>query len=253
MSRTTSPTRRTDVDRATAIFASALDDLGTRMGVPREDLSAADIVELVRASERVANPYAGVNADAVGIPVRVCEGVHFWKLTVGASVWLDEVERMFAGETGGKYRMCLVYALVNARNPEAFAIHDADAVTKAVTEACRRICATPDEIACAMDEVLGIAHRRPAKPADVEEAATDWRAICARLETQTGIPARDWIWKHSAMHVLSCYNDLHAFARAYSSGGGFVHMRDELDAASEALQTAKVAIMRRVRGGRPHV
>lgn len=236
------------MDRATAIFASALDDLGTRMGVPRAALSASDIVELVRASERVANPYAGVNADAAGIPVRVCAGVYFWKLTIGASVWLDEVERMFGRGEDGKYRMCLVYALVNARSPEAFDLHDAESVAKAVKKTCRRICATPAEVADAMDAVLGLSPRRPAGIADVEDAATDWRAVCARLETQTGIPAGDWIWKHSAAHVLACYNDLHAFARA-CAGGGWVRMRDELDAAAEALQAVKVAIMRRVGEG----
>ena len=98
------------------------------------------------------------------------------------------------------------------------------------------------------DAVLGLSPRRPAGLADVEDAATDWRAVCARLETQTGIPAGDWIWKHSAAHVLACYNDLHAFARA-CAGGGWVRMRDELDAAAEALQAVKVAIMRRVGGG----
>ena len=79
----------------------------------------------------------------------------------------------------------------------------------------------------------------------------DWRSLCARLETQTGIPAREWIWSRSSAYALHCYNDLDAFARACGGKSGTA-MRDELDAATEALQLVKVRIMKRVertRGG----
>ena len=52
-----------------------------------------DLVECVRRAE---SPFAEVNADAIGFPVKVCEGVYLWRLTAGASAWLDAYESFFA-------------------------------------------------------------------------------------------------------------------------------------------------------------
>ena len=63
--------------KAERIFARALDDLKSRMGVGLADLTAEEAVALVRACERVADPFREVNADAAGMPVRVADGVWF--------------------------------------------------------------------------------------------------------------------------------------------------------------------------------
>lgn len=231
-------------------LARALADLRSRMGVAVQDLTAEELCRLVRACERCADPFRAVNADAAGMPVRVCAGVHFWRLTIGASVWLDDMARLF-GARSERWRMCLVYALAHAREPDAFAgLEDARAVTMAVKACCRGICATPEEVDRALDEALGERPRRPARADDDDagRAAADWRALCVRLETQTGIPAREWIWERSASYALASYRDLHAFAAAYAGKGTAAcrAMRDELDAAAEELQALKVGIMRRV-------
>lgn len=235
-------------------LARALADMESRMGVSPRDLTAEEVCRLARACERCADPFRAVNADAAGLPVRVAEGVHFWRLTIGASVWLDDMARLF-GAKSERWRMCLVYALVHAREPEAFGgLEDARAVEGAVKACCRGICATPDEVDRAVDEALGERPRRPARAddGDAGRAAADWRALCARLETQTGIPAREWIWKRSSGYALRCYQDLHAFAAAYAGNGTAAcrAMRDELDAANEALQLVKVGIMKRVGAAR---
>lgn len=232
-------------------LARALADLRDRMGVGPADLTTDEIADLVHACDRAENPFREVNADAAGIPVRVCEGVHFWKLTIGASIWLDDIARLFEGRSD-RYRLCLIHALVHAREPDAFdGLEDERSILKAVKSTCRRIAATPEEVDHALDEVLGLASRRTVGKTDVEKAAMDWRSLCARLETQTGIPAREWIWSRSSAYALHCYNDLDAFARACGGKSGTT-MRDELDAATEALQLVKVRIMKRVertRGG----
>ncbi len=235
------------MDRAAAIFEHALQDLEIRMGVPRAKLAPADLLALARASERAADPFRGVNADAAGRPVRVCDGVYFWRLTIGASVWMDDMDAHFGGAGDERYHLCLIHALVHAREPDAFGDPaDEASVMRAVKRTCRGICATPAEVNAAMEEALGIRTRRAATPEDTMRSATDWRSICVRLEAQTGISAHDWIWSHSAGYALACYNDLNAFARAFA-GERSERMLDELDAASEALQRLKVAIMRRVR------
>lgn len=226
-------------------FARALSDLRDRMGVGLADLTSDEIADLVHAADRCADPFRDVNADAVGRPVRVCEGVHFWRLTIGASVWLDDMSRMFGGDSD-RYHMCLIHALVHAREPGAFeGLEDERSVLKAVKRTCRAIAATPEEVGLAIDEVLDLKIRRMRRD-DIERSAADWCAICSRLEGQTGIPAHDWIWKHSAGYTVRCYNDLHAFASSFA-GGKSEHMKDELDRANENLQALKVGIRKRVR------
>ena len=64
-------------DKATLLLAEALADMKSRQGVNLADLEPGEVVALVRAVGRVAEPYAEVNADAAGIPVRVAPGVWF--------------------------------------------------------------------------------------------------------------------------------------------------------------------------------
>lgn len=226
----------------------ALADLSGRMGVRIADLTADEMADIVHAADRCADPFREVNADAAGMPVRVCEGVHFWKLTIGASVWLDQYASPILGGRSPRYKMALVHALVHAREPDAFEGLDTEArILRACRRTARRISATPAEVNAALDVVLGLAPDLRQK--DVSDAAADWCALCARLETQTGIPAREWIWNRSAAYAVKCYNDLHQFAAAYA-GAGNTHLRDELDAACEALQVLKVRIMNRVKAER---
>jgi len=232
------------MDRAAAIFEQALGDLATRMGVGRESLSAAELLALARAAERVANPFREVNADAAGMPVRICEGWHLWKLTMGASVWLDECAGVWWADDADKYNKAFVFASVHAREPEAFADLDTpEKAHQAIRALLRRIPATPEEIAAAMDAALGL-RAQHVDEAETARAAADWSAIVARIAGQTGIPMRELAWLTSAGMLIRTYNDLHAFAAAHVQGGHHEHMRDELDAAAENLQRIKVDIMK---------
>ena len=107
-------------------FAKALDGL-RRHGVEPGNIVPDELYALAEAARRCADPFREVNADAAGFPVRVCEGVWFWKLTIGASVWLDEVAAMLGGGTDPRYRLATIHALVHARDPEAFAGLDTEA------------------------------------------------------------------------------------------------------------------------------
>ena len=181
------------------------------------------------------------------VPRGVCEGVWFWKLTIGASVWLDEVEEMLGGGTSPRYRLAMIHALVHSREPEAFAGLDTEnKVMRAVRATMRTIHATPEEVNRAIDVVLGFrANARPRR-AEASAAAADWASLCARLESQTGIPASEWMWERSGAYAILAYNDLHEFARAYS-GGSAEHMVDELDDAMTALRLAAAAVEKRVK------
>ena len=232
-------------------FAKALQQL-RKGGVEPGDCTPDELYALAEAARRCADPFREVNADAAGFPVRVCEGVWFWKLTIGASVWLDEVEKMLGGGTSPRYRLAMIHALVHSREPEAFAGLDTEEkVMRAVRATMRTIHATPEEVNRAIDVVLGVrANARPRR-AEASAAAADWASLCARLESQTGIPAQEWLWKRSGAYAILVYNDLHEFARAYSArAGGGDHLQDELDDAMTALRLAAAAIEKRVKDGR---
>ncbi len=235
--------------RAEATLSQALADMKNRQGVSLGDLTPGELLRLVRACERVAEPFREINADAAGFPVRVCEGWYFWKLTIGAAIWLDEVEAMLPdGIRNDQYRLALIYACLNARNPDAFAGLDTPRkVGKAVKSALRKMPATPDEVNLALD----ILFRQKAddRKRDSITAASDWAALCTRLESQSGIPAKTWMWEHSSSYAVKCYHDLNEFARALTAKSGSQRMLDELDAAVNALQLLKLQIMKRVKDG----
>ena len=231
-------------------FAKALLQL-RKQGVEIADVTPAELYGLAEAARRCADPFREVNADAAGFPVRVCEGVWFWKLTIGASVWLDEVEEMLGGGTSPRYRLAMIHAFVHSREPEAFAGLDTEKkVMRAVRATMRTIHATPEEVNRAIDVRANARPRR----AEASAAAADWASLCARLESQTGIPASEWIWKRSGAYAILAYNDLHDFARAYAGGKSAAHLTDELDEAMNALRAATAAIEKRVKapgGGAP--
>ena len=227
-------------------FAKAL-QLLRKQGVEQGNLTPEELYSLAEAARRCADPFRDINADAAGFPVRVCEGVWFWRLTIGAGVWLDEMEELLGGGTSPKYRLAMIYALVHSREPEAFkGLGTERAVMRAVRATMRTIHATPAEVDRAMDAALGLrADEEPRRAA--QSAAADWASLCVRLETQTGIPAVEWMWSRSGSYAIMAYNDLHAFARAYGSGGRGERMLDELDDAMTALKRIEARISRRVR------
>ena len=136
-------------------FAKALDGL-RRQGVEPGDITPDELYALAEAARRCADPFREVNADTAGYPVRVCEGVWFWKLTIGASVWLDEVSGMLGGGTDPRYRLATIHALVHAREPEAFAGLDTESkVMRAVRATMRRMGVLRSSFSFMVGQALG--------------------------------------------------------------------------------------------------
>ena len=239
-------------------LANALRDLGTRFGVTAADLAPDELFQLVEAVRRVENPFAEVNADAIGFPVKVCEGTYFWKLSAGAYAWLgDYAARWWGGERDEKrYFWAMAYAAANSRNKDAFVGLDTEAAAyRAIRRSVMRMAATPGEIAVALDKILGRVDddddpRR--RRGNLVRKATDWSHIAARLESESGICADEWLWGRSAVYTMKAYDDLAAFARRYvaAGGAGGDRLMDELDDAMNALARTVARIGRRVKAER---
>ena len=224
-----------------------------QVGVEITDLSGAEIVALVKAVEKLRNPFSGVNLDVVGAPITV-GGVTLWKLTVGATVWLAEFARgwwLYRGKEKA-YFWALVYACVNARRKGAFiTLTDEKTAHEEITKMALKMAVYEDELAKAVNDCLEVREATAPKlnkgkeTEDKPEIQTDWASIIARLEGQTGIPADEWCWNRSADYALRVHEDLQRFAKA-AAGEKVAEMRDEADMATSALARLRSQIKARV-------
>lgn len=230
---------------------SVLDDLREATGATAADLTADEIESLVLACRRVDNPYAGVNADLMGRPVRVSRGVYLWPVTAGAQVWLAEFASAWWPRSSPMFAWARVHALAHAREPEAFAA----LVTKgkarlAVLKTALRLACSGRELARAVAVCYG---EDPDAAPDAggkqdklrRRASTDFAALVARLEVASGIPAADWLWGRSLVSLAKSYVELEELSDAL--GGGRRERRIELDEAVQNLARACAAISRRLR------
>jgi hypothetical protein len=225
------------------LFTSELDKLRAR-GIAVADLEPDELEALVHACDRMASPFSDVNADAAGMPLPVGNGVYFWRPTIGACLWLDEYAGKWWKDRPMRLKWAFVYALVHAREPDAFSsLTKEDEAEAAIKREALRLVVNEGEVDAALDRLFPADESKSATPPP--EAQPDWAAILARLETQTGIPSRDWMWGKSSAYALRCYCDLTHFAAA-SGGAKAQRMRDERDRAANALARLGEAISSRI-------
>lgn len=233
-----------------ARLEAELAELRTRYGVDAGDLCADEIAALVHACERVESPFSATNLALLERPVEVCEGVALWPPTAGAQIWLDEFAAKWWPEGTMAYRWAQVYALMHAREPEAFSrLTERRAARRAVVLSAMRLCCHRRALLRAVSACYGVdeweAPRRPSKRRE-EAAQADFAKLVARLEVESGIPRETWLWGRTFMETLRAYAEMHALA-ALGAGGSAARERalDELDEAVSNLARVKKAIWER--------
>lgn len=228
-----------------------------QVGVEITDLTGAEIVALVKAVEKLRNPFSGVNLDVIGSPV-VVAGTPLWKLSVGATVWLAEfAEKWWLARGKQKaYFWALVHACVHGREKGAFVgLDDERAAHKAITQTALQFAASEEELVEAVNRCLETRETKPRSLSkkktelEVPQVQVDWASIIARLEGQTGIPADEWCWNRSADYALRVHEDLKRFADS-ARGMNQERMRDEADMATSDLARLRADIKSRVEADR---
>ncbi len=231
-------------------FESELGRLRSQ-GVGLADLTPGEVVALVRACDRCDSPFSSVNAEAAGFPVEVVEGVHLWRLTAGAIVWLDEYAGRWWPAASKPFFWATVYAMRHAREREAFAcLTGEDAAYCAIRDEILSIPATEEELVAAIEKLWnrdGAPAKNPRIPQVKHQA--EWAKVARRLEVATGLPASYWMWEESAAYTVGAHSDMVEWAVA-SGGGKTERMRDELDAAISALARLEAAIIQRVKAAK---
>ena len=214
-------------------------------GVSLDDLTPEELVEFIHAVERCDNPYSRVNADAIGIPVEVCEGVYFWRPSIGAIVWLEEYAgKWFANRPEANF-WATAYACHHAREKEAFIkLTTEEAAYEAIRDDILQMPCTTEEVTKDVNVCLDIdIPQRPLKK--VAEARNAWEAIVRRLEVGSGIKRDEWLYGCSYEYAIEAHADLIELGKALNGGSGR-HSRDQLDKAVEALEIVKFRIVKRV-------
>ena len=241
-------------------FAKALAALEAA-GVSRDALKPVELYALAHAAARCANPFSEVNAELADRPVAVCKGVWLWPPTVGAMIWLEEYAAKWWPRDSLRFNWAHVYALVHAREPEAFdSLTDRWAARRAVARCALRLAVNGRELAAAIRKAYGEvddslelgakSSKLKAQSSNTNaQCATEFAQIVARLEVQSGIPRSAWLWERSLMYVYTAYSEMRSFAAACAGEGGTGNMTDELDEALTNLAKVKAGIVRRVREG----
>ena len=227
------------------------------VGITAADMTADEIEALVHAVERVNNPYSDINADLCEQPVKVCRDVYLWPLTAGALVWLEEYAQAWWKKGTAMYRWAQVYALKNARDPDAFAkLTDKWTARKAIVKTMLRLACHRSELAAAKNRCYGV------RPHDVEEQkapsapdeqATEFAHFAAMLEVESGIPAKSWLFGRSVRDLVTTYCRMAALKAAFGGAGAAEKMTFELNDALTNLANVKSMIFERITVERSHV
>lgn len=224
-----------------------LEDMRSKLKISLDDLTADEIAAFVDCCRRIDDPYAAANAELLDVPETVC-GTKLWPLTIGASVWLDEYAAKWWGGSGKgrRYFWALAYAMVHAREPEAFAAATTEAAAvRRIFATCLRFAFSVGALKRAMDRCLSPREQHGRSVADVDAATMDWSQLVARIESQSGIRREEWVWGRTARYCIRAYADLCRYAREAGAVGAS-RVRDELDDAINALAVLKRSIKRRI-------
>lgn len=219
-------------------------------GIELKDLTADELVELVHAVDRMRNPFKEANLEAVGMPVVLSDGTNLYNLTIGASVWLDEYVRDWWKVTDKTYFWAMVYALAHGRDREAFAnLNDRETARKAIRNFALRVNVTEAELLEGIEVAVHKCDRSTKKHLPSIEQDVDWGEILRTLEVTTGISSDVWVWGKSADWCVREYHKQRQFLKAMK-GEKQVRMKDELDAATNALAQVRSGILARVKSER---
>jgi hypothetical protein len=220
------------------------------MGITAADMTADELEALVHACERVNNPYSDINADLCETPVQVCKGIYLWPLTAGAFLWLEEYAGTWWKQGTAMYRWAQIYALANARDPDAFAtLTDKWSARKAIVRTMLRYTCHRAELTVAKNRCYGVhtydvREDRPASAPD--EQATELAHFAAILEVESGIPAKTWLFGRSLETMVKTYRRMAAIKSAFGGAEAAEKMKFELNDALANLANVKSMIIRRV-------
>lgn len=216
-------------------------------GIGVADLTADEIERLVRACDKMANPFSFGNIEAAGFAFEFANGLRFYKMTIGATCWLDEFAGKWWKTASKQYFWAMVYALVNARNPEAFTslTNEAEA-HEAIAKFGLSLTLSEEELLDGIERAIPTRHEKRGNAPTNATKPVDWANIIQTMEAATGLSSDVWVWKHSADWAVACYNRHHASIRAMS-GAKVPRLKDELDYATNELAHIRAEIIARVK------
>jgi len=201
---------------------------------------------IVRLCERALDP-AGDRRDLIGIPVRVgASGEWLWPLTVGASVWWNDLASVWFGGDGKMLFLSYAFALANGRDRQTMqACRTRREAERVIREWLLGLSCGLGELEAAMEEVSP-----PNRPGEKQPAPkkTDWAQVCGEIETATGIPCGHWVWDISKAETERAWIRARALSAAMA-GVAAPPCESPEDEAFRDLAAAKLAIVEAHKNG----
>lgn len=214
-------------------------------GITLDELTGDEVAELVRACDNMHNPFKGANCELAGFPFILPDGNVLYRLTIGATVWLDEFAATWWKTGDKRYFWAMVYALGNARDKDAFhGLTDEKTARQRIVEYSTNFAVTEDELLEAIHELIPN-HGEGKVPTVMTD--TDWGEIVRSLVVATGIDNDIWVWGRATDWVARAYNK-HASYIAAVQGKRVDRMKDELDHATNRIARIRFAIINRLEG-----
>ena len=226
-----------------------LADIKARFG-SLDALTADELEEIVDCCRRMDDPFGDASASLLDVPVAHLRGADFRRLTVGASIWLDEYADRWWGGDDSRYFWALVYALTHSGDPDAFLpLQTERAARAAILRTALRFAFSRRALERAVDAALGRTDAAPRRMPGEPRVKTEWFSILASLESASGVPLKEWLWGRSAAYTVKAYQEMRHLASMRGGSEG-ARMFDELDAAINALARAKKRIKDRLEAGK---
>lgn len=227
-------------------FSGECADLEARVG---SSLSASEHVKLWLACDRVDYPYKGRNLDLIGSPVSNGP-LTLHKMTVAASIWLDECAEKWWDTSSGAYFWALVYALAHGRNKGGFdALLSKESAEGIIKSWARRLTLTREEVEEAANTILEVGRDIENEKVDTGAPTPDidWSGLIQELEVTTGVSASEWLYGKSAEYTLKAYSKHRDIL--ILTAGGKPDSIDDLDSAiTQLARTKKQILMERKNG-----
>lgn len=177
-------------------------ELGTIARRLLGEFSAAGVAIGARDLDRLQTADRAIGEDGGGPPLAVLAdqpvwagNIALWRPSLGASCYLDELDRLLAGEDELQI-VAAAYVCAYGRQPEALAALDSPERAQAAVQAwMRTIRCTADELfGCVEAALSGFPAAGPRGSGATIEPATGALATAAMLAESAGAGVRYWLW-----------------------------------------------------------
>ena len=152
-----------------------------------------DVWAINEIARKIAKPDIDDTLDILAMPLTV-RGLTLYPLSLGAAKWLDDVAAVWFSDNPLLWNLCVAYTASRTCLPEdLWAIATRREARKAICRWWRHLDCSYQELAVALDKLLGLEERSEQDETREREAA-DYGPVVALLCREYGQSPQYWMW-----------------------------------------------------------